>query len=164
MTKRRKSNHHRKPQQKAKLVPGECRHTIVAGKGGKYVRVQVEYMTYSEELPGLAKAIRDAMYSAARTTDLRSMAATHRDEIVEGEILTPDGTFVVQAWLPAEGELLILKGRPATVEDIATLDRYAEDPSETEPRKAEARRILAEQQAAAEAASQPSVLAAAAEA
>lgn len=158
MSTKRKANHRKPKAPHVPLEPGNSRHTVTVEKTGKYVRVQVEYMSYAEHVGDLGRRIRDAMYSAARMTDLRELAARNPDSIVEGEILVPDGTFVVQSWIPRDGELLVLKGRPSTVEDIATLDRYSEDPSETEGRKAEARRILDELNARE---NTPSVLAAA---
>lgn len=148
MSTKKKRNHVKRKSPRAILQPGEPRHSIVAAKDGSYVRVSMEYRTYSKDQPGLAEAIANAMYGGARMADLRHVAVQREHEIQHGEILTPDGTMVVQSWLEEPTELLMLKARPATLDDLALLDRYSERPEETEGRKAEANRLLAEQSSA----------------
>jgi hypothetical protein len=138
MTKKRKTNHASKPKMRVPIEAGEMRVTHVADKQGQYVRVTVEYQTYSNDVEGLAQALTSAMYGAARNTDLRVLATQREDEIVEGEILTSDGSYVLEKWLPGFNELIPLKGRPATLDDLATLPIYDEDPELTEGRKARA--------------------------
>lgn len=143
MSKRRKNNHGRAPQAKIRLDAGESRVTHVAAKNGAYARVTVEYRSHAADEPGLAQTITDAMHGAARNTDLRALAEQVPELIVEGEILVPDGTHVVEKWIPAEHELLVLKARPAKMEDLAELPIYGEAPGDTDSRKAKARRLLA---------------------
>lgn len=144
----KKKKHHRGPrQQKRPLLRGDGRKTVVTSKDGSYVRVQLEYKTHAQDEAGLADRLAKVMYDAARTTDLRTVASQRPDDIVEGEILTPDGTFVVESWIPEDKELLILKGRSATVEDLATLERYGEPEDEKFERITQAKQILADREA-----------------
>lgn len=147
MSKRRKSNHRKPPQQRVKIGPGDARRTVVAGKDGSYLRVQLEYMTHSKDEPGLADRIVNQMYEAARMTDLRTIAQQRADEVRDGEILTPDGMFVVERFIQDGDELLILKGRPASLQDQATLEhRWGEKPEQKADRLADGAKRLAEAQ------------------
>jgi hypothetical protein len=131
------------------LEPGEARQTIVESVHGDTTRVVLEYQTHSSEYPdgSLGKRIAAEMYGAARMIDIRVLAMQRPGDIIEGEILTPDGRTVLTKWIPLEHELLMLSSRPSTAEDLATLDRYGEAAHEVEPRKAEARRVIAELEA-----------------
>lgn len=143
MSKKRKANHRKGPKLRVPLTAGDHRRSVVAATDGSYTRVTVEYQSHSADHDGkVAEAIASEMYGAARLTDLRILAAQRPGDIIEGEILTPDGRLVVERWIPTDGELLMLKARAATIEDLATMDRYGEPPDQIEPRKAEARRML----------------------
>lgn len=145
MSKKRKSNHRKTPGQKQQLHPGDARKTVVVGPGSKYLRVQLEYMTHAHDEPGLADTIVNQMYQAARMSDLRVVASQRPDEIREGEILTPDGMLVVETFIQEDDELLILKGRPASLEDQATVDhRWGENEEQKAQRMAQGQEILAQ--------------------
>lgn len=147
------------------LQPGEARHTIIESKDGRTVRVVLEYQTHASEYDdqSLGKRIAAEMYGAARMIDVRALAMQRPGDVVDGEILTPDGRTVVTKWIPLEHELLMLSARPSTAQDLATLDRYGEPPEEIEPRKAAARARIAELEAQQEQQAQasPSILEAA---
>lgn len=142
MSKKRKQNHRRKPVDKGALASGEARVSHVAAKNGSYARVTVEYRSHAADTPGLGRALTDAMYAAARSTDLRVLATQVPELIEEGEILTPDGTYVVEKWIPAENELLVLKARPAEMRELAELPIYNEPEDQTEARKAKAKAMI----------------------
>jgi hypothetical protein len=143
MSKKRKANHGRqRPAEKKRLGPGEARVTQVVARDGSYVRVMAEYRSLSANAEGVPEAITNGMMGGAKIADLRILAQQRADEVERGELLTPDGLTVIESWLPGEGEIIILKSRPSSIEDLAELPRYGE--SDAEPRKAEARRLLAE--------------------
>lgn len=145
MTKKRKSNHGRRgPTEKKRLGPGEARVTQVVSRDGSYVRVMAEYRSLSTNGEGVPEAITNGMMGGAKIADLRILAQQRADEVERGELLTPDGLTVIEAWLPGDQELIILKSRPSALEDLAELDRYGESPADAEPRKVEARRLIAE--------------------
>lgn len=145
------------------LEPGEARHTIIESVHGDTTRVTLEYQTHSSEYDdgSLGKRIAAEMYGAARMIDVRVLAMQRPGDVVDGELLTPDGRTVLTKWIPLEDELLMLSSRPSTAHDLATLDRYGEPAHEIEPRKAAARERIAQLEAEQQAAEQPSILEAA---
>lgn len=144
MSTKRKSNHVKRPVEKKPLGPGEARVTQIAAKDGSYVRITAEYRSLSVDGEGVSEMILNGMIGGAKMNDLRILAKQREDEIVRGELLTPDGLTVMEAWLPGDDELIMLKTRTSTLEDLATLPRYGEAEHETEQRKAEARALIAE--------------------
>lgn len=147
MSTKKKKNHHSKPKTLVPLQGGEARVTQVASKDGTYVRITAEYRSLCADGADVCAAITSGMIGGAKIADLRILAKQREDEIVRGEILTPDGLTVVEAWIPGDDELIILKSRPSSLEDLATMERYGEHPDDTEARKAEAAKILAERTA-----------------
>lgn len=142
-----------KPPKKRPTEPGEAyRHSELLPDGN--MRVRFEYVTYAKASNDLQTRMVGSMFGAARNNDLAQFAAENPERVVHGKILTSDGSFVCEAWMEHGDELLVLKGRPATLEDQATLEVFGEDPERTEARKAEGRERLAkalEQQASEEA-------------
>lgn len=137
MSTKRKPNSQKKPQ----LEPG---HTLITEQQHKdgTVTVRVQYRTYSQYAEGMSASIGDAMFGGARNVDARHLAVQQADNIEEGEILTPDATFVVEKWIAQPKELVVLKGRPATMEDLTKLPIYNEKPGTEEARKERARELL----------------------
>lgn len=132
-----------KPAKKRPTEPGEAwRHSEVLPDGN--MRVRFEYVTHAKASNQLQDAMVGSMYGACRNNDLATFARENPERVVHGKLLTRDGSFLCESWIENGDDLLVLKGRPATLEDQATLELYGEDPEQTEARKAEGRRRLAE--------------------
>lgn len=142
-----------RPAKKRPTEPGEAwRHSEVLPNGN--MRIRFEYITYSDASNELQTQAVANMFGAARNTDLATLAAQHPERVERGTLLTADGTFLAEAWINYDGDLLVLKGRPSTLEDLASHDVFNEPEAATEERKAEARRRIEEQ---AKAAAKPTI-------
>lgn len=132
-----------KPPKKRPTEPGEgWRHSEVMPNGN--MRVRFEYVTYADASEELQTMMVGNMFGAARNTDLATLSQQHPERVERGAMLTSDGTFLAEAWVVYDGALLVLKGRPSTLDDLASHDVFDEPAEATEERKAEARRRIEE--------------------
>lgn len=151
MSRGKKKNHGRQgPKRRPHPIQqGDSRHTVIAHKEGNYVTVRVEYKSIARDGQHVAEHILQGMIGAASTADRQVLAVQRKDEIIEGEILTPDGTAVVERWIPEPDELIVLKSRTASLEDLRDLPRYGEDEAGRDARFEEATRRIKERDAGA---------------
>lgn len=135
MSTKKKSNHKKRKVAAPPLGPGEARVTEFADKAGGYTRVVVEYRTRAKDQDGLGRTLLAAMQNAAAQVDVSVYARQREHEIIDGELLTPDGGLVIEKWLPeTDRTLTILKARPATIEDQGRLKAFGESDAQAAQR------------------------------